>query len=224
MSRYAFTLKWVLALIALVLFGACAPTTKLVPTTTTVPSSVASQTAAASPLPPLPTAPPRAVQLPTSALEEPSLPKGCDVPVGSSPPITVQTESIKARKVQALPLTKDGALPDPANDSPTDFAWWTGSGELGVSKQEVILTAHTYSKRQDALGNLLERTLQVGDIVRATGEDGHVYCYEVVEREVVKADAEYDVRGGGLMTIIFCSGHKAGVWTERTLIRLRLLE
>ena len=130
------------------------------------------------------------------------------------------------KKVQSLPLTSDGALPAPLNDSPEEFAWWNESGKLGEDEDETILTAHTYSKRQDALGNVLQDTLGRGSLIRATGADGQTYCYEVEERLEVSAtdDEGYDVRQGGQMTIIVCSGYKHGIWTERTFFRAVLVK
>ena len=222
--RHISLVKWVLALVTVLTLSisACAPTPE--PTSPSTPTMVATPSPSATRVP---MTTPVTEASPTPSLSpNPSLPDGCDAPTELSRPAKVQAGNIEAKKVQSLPLTSDGALPAPLNDSPDEFAWWNESGKLGEDEVETILTAHTYSKRQDALGNLLQDTLEQGSLIRATGADGQTYCYEVVERlEVSAADDEgYDVRQGGQMTIIVCSGYEEGVWTKRTFFRATLVK
>ena len=222
--RHIPLVRWVLALVTVLTFSisACAP--NLEPTSSSTPTVVATPSPSVTRVP---TMSPVVEALPTPSLSPTSsLPDGCDVPTELSRPTKVQAGDIATKKVQSLPLTSGGALPAPLNDSPEEFAWWNESGKLGEDEDETILTAHTYSKRQDALGNLLQDTLEQGSVIWATGANGQTYCYEVVERlEVSAADDEgYDVRQGGQMTIIVCSGYKNGVWTKRTFFRAMLVK
>ncbi len=222
--RHISHVKRVLALVTVLTFSvsACAPTpestSSSIPTVVATPSPSVARVPTASPV--------TEASLTPSLSPTPSLPDGCDAPTELSRPTKVRAGDMATKKVQSLPLTSDGALPAPLNDSPDEFAWWDESGKLGEDEDETILTAHTYSKRQDALGNVLQDTLGQGSLIRATGANGQTYCYEVVERlEVSAAGNEgYDVRQGGQLTIIVCSGYEDGVWTKRTFFRATLVK
>lgn len=88
------------------------------------------------------------------------------------------------------------------------------------------MTAHTYPRDGSyglALGNRLLAKLRKGDLLIATGRDGHRLCYRVTRVMRVRATrsvpAYYTSTGKPRLAILVCSGNRRGPgdWSHRTI-------
>lgn len=119
----------------------------------------------------------------------------------------------KTVPVLSMPLATDETFPVPpfgvdAVNPKWSAAWWNGSAKPGSGQGVVHLDVHTYSLG-GAMGNLLGKNAQVGDIIELQGADGESVRYRVSEIKTWKAaDVPMDemLRRSGPETLIveFC--------------------
>ena len=222
------SLKWALALILASILPSCVPPTGVVESVVPVVSGYPTATiqtetpsVVATDLPPLPSAP-SATSTPSSPPTPVSqLPQGCEVPEGLSQPEQLQAGDIEPRRVVRLPRDSSGVSPVPPDFAKDIYAWDNQGGELGEDEYRAYFTAHTYSSDQGALGNVLQKSLHGGDLIRVTNTEGGVICYEVSERiEVLESEYVNLISSrpsDGVLTIMVCSGLEGKVWTKRTV-------
>ena len=222
------SLKWALALVLAPILSSCVPlgdaVESVVPVASVYPTATTpteSPSAVVTDLPPLPSAP-SATSTPSSPPTPVSqLPQGCEVPEGLSQPEQLQAGDVDPRKVVRLPRDSSGASPVPPDFAKDIYAWDNQGGELGEDEYKAYFTAHTYSSDQGALGNVLQKSLHSGDLIRVTNTEGRVICYEVSERiEVLESEYVKLISSRpskGVLTIMVCSGLEGKVWTKRTV-------
>lgn len=238
LAMYRMSARWgvaaVLAAVFLVLYTP-SPThesTSILPSATSTPTDPPTRHQAVDPAPtmtasqaPTPISTPIVEQTPTSE-PTPSLMEGCVRAEGLSAPVYLEPEGLGRMRVQSLPPV-NGVSPDPLDYNPEVFAWDNLSGELGPDDYKALFTAHTYSSRDTALGNQLQRHLGVGGIIRATNDAGETFCYDVVERLELPVGGDIEAiaarSGKGMLVITVCSGLVGKEWTTRTVWFAQLL-
>lgn len=144
---------------------------------------------------------------------------------GPFAPENVAVPGVGEFGVQSLARVKDesGGVSSagPTNDNPSVFAWDNESAEAG-SGGNVLFTAHTFQKKESALGNRLLKELDRGEVLAVEGSSDEVACYRVTERlEVEVADYPVDRvyldETADQAVITVCSDFVGSDWTRRTL-------
>ncbi len=153
---------------------------------------------------------------PSTVVDEPPAHPGCEVqkPVV---PVRMQVES-RGWDIPVISLGFDestGAAQVPPPDDPNLAGWYSEGMKPGDATGHAVFPVHTY-RNGGAIGNKMldpETGFQEGDIIKITGEDGTVLCFEYTGALKIKDseyeynpddDVLYDTKGKPELAIIVC--------------------
>ena len=143
-------------------------------------------------------------------------------------PEVISTAELGQRQVERLPRLRIGngiQFPSPIDFNPATYAWDESSAKPGSSRGVVILTAHTYSRDQAALGNRLIATLDAGSSIEVIG-DGQRQRYIVDSRRTYDLASYSELAGAWLdpaadaqLTLTVCDDYNpaTGDWDSRVV-------
>lgn len=133
-------------------------------------------------------APPPATSASPSAEETPD-PNRCTTATEGFKPTTLTIDAMGVEShVVSVGYDQDGnpGAPDP-NDA-YGTAWFNGSASPGSPEGTTMLNIHTY-RNGGALGNDLLDNLPDDALLKVTGEDGEVACFQVYEEVKIWVDS-----------------------------------
>lgn len=163
-----------------------------------------------------------------SATADVQLPDGCTAVDAGFVPERYSIDALDVDEpVIALDLDADGNIAAPPKDQARTASWWSGGPKPGSDAGQAVLSIHTY-RNGGAVGNELfdggKSALQAGDLLRLTGPDGQVLCYEYTDETHIAAadydpdsDLMVDFDGDPKATIIICwdFNSKTEEWDSR---------